>query len=128
MDDDKKRRRVIYDRSNGYCHICRKKVAFTNYGKAGERGSWEIDHSNPRANGGTDRLNNLYPACISCNRSKQHGSTRTERDRYGHTKAPYSRERANEFTENNTWAGAVAGASTGAMVGGACLGSNTKPS
>jgi 5-methylcytosine-specific restriction endonuclease McrA len=85
-------RKEIYDRTSGYCHICHKKVAFTNYGVVGARGAWEVEHSNPRAEGGTDRLNNLYPACIPCNRSKGTQSTRTVRARNGKTRAPLSRE------------------------------------
>jgi len=66
----------IYNRTSGYCHICHKKLAFKNYGVFGARGAWEVEHSNPQAKGGTNRLNNLYPACITCNRSK--GASRTE--------------------------------------------------
>ncbi len=84
-------RKEIYDRTSGYCHICQKKVAFTNYGVVGARGAWEVEHSNPRAEDGTDCLNNLYPACIPCNRSKGTQSTRTVRARNGKTRAPLSR-------------------------------------
>jgi 5-methylcytosine-specific restriction endonuclease McrA len=85
---DKNRKREIYDRTGGYCHICGKKVYFTNYGKFGERGAWEVEHSNARANGGTDRLNNLYAACISCNRAKGVQSTQSARAPHGRTSAP----------------------------------------
>lgn len=68
---------AIYDRTSGYCHICRKKLAFSNYACSGERGAWEVEHSVPRAAGGTDRLNNLFAACIDCNRSKGACSTRS---------------------------------------------------
>jgi len=61
---------AIYDKYNGYCAICGKKLAFTNYGRFREKGAWEVDHSNPIARGGTDYLRNLRPVCISCNRSK----------------------------------------------------------
>ncbi len=60
----------IYDKTGGYCNWCEKKIAFRNYGRVGERGAWEVDHSNPLALGGTDYLRNLVPACIPCNRSK----------------------------------------------------------
>ena len=82
----------IYDSTAGRCHICRKKLSLRNYGLLGRRGAWEVDHSNPRARGGSDRLNNLRPACISCNRSKQHRTTRTARAWHGHSRAPRSRE------------------------------------
>lgn len=60
----------VYDKTSGYCYYCKKKLAFTNYGKYGQRGSWEIDHSNPKSKGGTDYLRNLVPACTNCNRDK----------------------------------------------------------
>ena len=58
----------IYDKNDGYCWHCGKKIDFVNYGKVGRKGAWEIDHSNPR---GVDDLRNWVPACIGCNRSKQ---------------------------------------------------------
>ena len=61
----------VYDKNDSCCWHCGKKLSFSNYGKFGKKGAWEIDHSRPLAQGGTDNLNNLVPACISCNRSKQ---------------------------------------------------------
>ena len=61
---------IIYDKNNGRCWHCNKKLSFTNYGMIGEKGAWEVDHSNPVSRGGTDYLRNLVPACIDCNRSK----------------------------------------------------------
>lgn len=110
--------KAIYDRTSGYCHICGKKLALTNYGAAGSRGGWEVEHSVPRAAGGTDRLNNLYASCIPCNRAKQDGSTRTARAQNGRTRAPLSREkRAGQRTTNT-----VVGGAAGAMLGGALFG------
>jgi len=60
----------VYYKTNGYCGYCEKKLALRNYGKADERGAWEVDHSVPRSRGGTDYLRNLVPACIECNRDK----------------------------------------------------------
>lgn len=62
--------RYIYDKTGGYCEYCGKKLAFTNYGRTDARAAWEVDHSNPKCNGGTDYLRNLFPACIDCNRLK----------------------------------------------------------
>jgi 5-methylcytosine-specific restriction endonuclease McrA len=70
----------IYDKNDGYCWHCGKKLAFTNYGLIGARGAWEVDHSVSKAQGGTDYLQNLVPACISCNRSK--GALRTRQFSY----------------------------------------------
>lgn len=114
----KAERKAIYDRTSGCCHICWKKLAFTNYGALGARGAWEIEHSMPRAAGGTDRLNNLYASCIPCNRAKQDGSTRAARAGEGRTRAPLSRGKRAEERTKNTVVGGVAGA----LLGGALLG------
>lgn len=81
------RRRQIFDRTSGKCHICHGTLEFLSYGKDG---GWEIEHSNPRVKGGTDRLNNLYPAHAKCNRSKGARSTSLARKRFGKTRAPLS--------------------------------------
>ena len=70
----------IYDKNDGYCWHCDKKLAFTNYGIVGARGAWEVDHSVPIARGGTGYFRNLVPSCISCNRSK--GDLRTRQYSY----------------------------------------------
>jgi 5-methylcytosine-specific restriction endonuclease McrA len=100
FDDDKLDR--IYERTDGHCHICRKKLARSNYGNIGARGAWEVEHSRPRSMGGTDHGNNLYAACISCNRSKGNSSTASARSRNGYKTAPYSRARK----DKNAWFGA----------------------
>lgn len=61
------------------CHLCGRWLAFANYANLGARGAREVDHSVARARGGTDRLADLRPACISCNRSKRDGLTRSVR-------------------------------------------------
>jgi hypothetical protein len=94
----KKLRRTVYDSTGGECHLCHCKVAFKNYGKHGERGAWEVDHSMPVSKGGTNRVPNLRPACTSCNREKQDMTTRAIRARNGVTGLPPSRE------ERRTWA------------------------
>ena len=106
---------AIYDRTSGYCHLCSKKLAYSNYAASGNRGAWEVEHSVPRACGGTDRMNNLYAACIDCNRSKQARSTRNCRVQNGRSRAPLNRAaRAAARTEN-----ALAGAGLGLLVGAA---------
>jgi hypothetical protein len=100
--------RAIYDRTSGRCHLCQSKRALTNYGKQRSRGAWEIEHSRALANGGTHRTNNLYVACISCNRSKGIQSTRTARGRNGFTRAPLSKTgRQAARQENAIGAGAI---------------------
>lgn len=86
-DDDLE---YVFDRSGGDCHLCHGRLAFRNYGLYGCRGAWEIEHSVPRARGGTNRLNNLYAAHISCNRSKGARATRSVRRQNGYTCAPLS--------------------------------------
>lgn len=92
MKIDKNLLRKIYEKTDGRCHLCHKPIAFTNYGHLEGRGAWEIDHSRPRARGGCDRVGNLLPAHIDCNRAKGAGYNRTQRSQYGHTQAPLSRE------------------------------------
>ncbi|HVV82860.1 MAG TPA: HNH endonuclease [Kofleriaceae bacterium] len=109
MAFDNDRLNDIYDRTDGFCHICGKKVAWSNYGVFGARGAWEVEHSVPRARGGTDRLNNLYAACIPCNRSKRDGSTRTARGRHGRLSAPLSASRKRAERRKSAICGAIIG-------------------
>lgn len=91
MRVDEDRRRRTFERTHGRCHICRSALHWGSYGRVGKPGAWEVDHSRPRAKGGTDHGNNLYPACITCNRSKQARSTRSARSGQGYRTAPKSR-------------------------------------
>lgn len=108
---------AIYDRTSGYCHLCSKKLAYTNYASAGSRGAWEVEHSVPKACGGTDRMNNLYAACIDCNRSKQARSTRNCRAQNGRSRAPLNRAARATARTQNTLAGAGLGLLVGAAFG-----------
>lgn len=109
---------LIFERTDGRCHICWGVLAFKNYARYGERGAWEIEHSNPRCKGGSDRLSNLYPAHIDCNREKGKMHTRTARRWNVQTRAPLSREKRMKKREENALAGASIGALSGAVVGG----------
>lgn len=108
----------IFDRTDGYCHICGGKLCFSNYGQWGERGAWEVEHSNPQCNGGSNRLCNLYAAHISCNREKGVVSTRSARARNGFSKAPLSKKKKKQIRSRNRWGWGAAGAFSGAAVGG----------
>ncbi len=114
----------IYERTSGYCHICGKKLAFTNHGRGGSRGAWEVEHSRPRAKGGTDRLSNLYPACITCNRAKGARNTRTARRHHGRTRAPLSVNRRKGAKKQNAVVGGILGGAVGSLLGpwGAAVG------
>ncbi|MBK7829868.1 hypothetical protein [Nannocystis sp.] len=46
--------RQIYGTTRGYCHGCRRKLAFGGYARAAVRGAWDIDASAMR------------PACSAC--------------------------------------------------------------
>lgn len=85
----------IYDKTDGCCHLCGKKHSFSSYGI-----NWEVEHSVPKLFGGTDHLNNLFVGCKSCNRSKQAYSTKSTRRLNGMKKAPLSRKKKQEQTEN----------------------------
>lgn len=115
----------IFDRTSGYCHICCRKLAYCNYGIRGARGAWNVEHSIPRALGGTDHLNNLYASHIECNELKQTDCTRWSRRAHGRTRAPYSvAKRKEKRTDNAIRNGIISGAAGGAVFGpaGAILG------
>lgn len=111
------RLKKIFKKTDGYCHICHKKLCFSNYNIFGARGAWEKEHSKPKAKGGTDHLNNLYPACISCNRSKKDSSTKTARLKNSVTRAPYSKEKKESIRNKNILTAAALGATVGAVFG-----------
>jgi len=137
MQYDTNKLNSIYDKTDGCCHICHKKLAFSNYGIYGAKGSWHVDHSVPRAKGGSNHQNNLYPACIPCNLGKNSSRNNTIRSFYGNSRAPYSKDKKRKIREQNTWGGAAlggligmavgpAGALIGAFVGG-IIGSDNSP-
>lgn len=114
--------RIIFRKTDGRCHICWKDLKRSSYGQPG---GWEVEHSNPRCNGGTDRLCNLFPSHIRCNREKGTKSTRTARSWNGKTKAPISRVKKKEIRSKNRWGWGTAGALLLGLVagpGGAVLG------
>lgn len=114
---DKIRLRKIYDRTNGYCHLCHKKLAYANHGKYGKKGAWHVEHSVAKGNGGSSHMNNLYPACISCNISKSTKHTRAIRRTNGVSRAPYSKQKKNDIRTSNTLTGAAGGALLGSYFG-----------
>ena len=117
MKVDSERLNKIYDKTRGKCHLCHKKLAFKNYGVLGAKGAWEIEHSKPRSKGGTDHLNNLYPACIKCNRQKNNGTNYSIRSKKGVKKAPLSEKARRKKVIKNTVKGAAAGAAVGRIFG-----------
>lgn len=57
-----RRRREIFERSQGLCHYCRTPIELF--------GKWHIEHQLPRALGGGDDALNLVAACVPCNLRK----------------------------------------------------------
>jgi hypothetical protein len=115
---DEATRQAIYDRTRGLCHLCHGPLAFSNYNNHGARGAWEIDHSIPRAKGGTDHLNNLYAAHTTCNRAKQARSSASVRRQNGHARSPISAAAMEEQKEGDAWTGAISGGLLCARFGG----------
>jgi 5-methylcytosine-specific restriction endonuclease McrA len=66
-----KQLREIFDSGEGVCFYCGKKLVWSNYGKLGTRGAWEVAHVHAKSRGGADTLTNLAPSCIECNRKVQ---------------------------------------------------------
>ncbi|MFZ2906278.1 MAG: HNH endonuclease signature motif containing protein [Cyclobacteriaceae bacterium] len=118
MRKDKQLLKKIYMKTDGLCHICHRRLSLHQYGKAGEKGAWHIEHSIPKAKGGTDHLNNLFPACIGCNIEKGIMTSRTARNYNGNTRAPYSKKKKAEIKDSNTTAGALVGGGIGLAFGG----------
>jgi hypothetical protein len=118
-------RKRILQKTDGRCHLCHKTLYLSNYGKSGAKGAWEIDHSRAISLSGSDRLQNLYPACISCNRSKQARSNKAFRATVGYSRSPYSPAEKERIRKGSSIIGAVSGAALAAMCAlspaGVCL-------
>lgn len=115
MGHSPERLRTIFERTDGSCHICGRKLVFCRYG---EEGGWEVEHSIPVSLGGSDRLSNLYAAHIVCNRQKGIRTTRTARKWHDRSRAPLSREKKESVRENNRLGWGAAGALTGGAIAG----------
>ncbi len=61
---------VVFEKTEGACRYCGKRLSWSNYGRVGARGAWEVDHSVPVSRGGTNYYRNLWPACVACNTDK----------------------------------------------------------
>lgn len=57
----KAERREVYDKMNGHCAYCGSELTMENM---------TADHVVPLANGGDDIIDNMMPACRSCNHYK----------------------------------------------------------
>lgn len=106
----------IFDRASGKCHICHTWLSFDNYGKLRLEGAWEVDHSVPLATGGTFHFNNLYPACVVCNRSKGKKKASSVRASKGKKRPPLSAKQRERAISNQTAAGAALGLAAGYLL------------
>ena len=52
----------VYGKTDGRCFYCGKRLIM--------EGLWHCEHMIPRSRGGTNTLENLVPACPSCNSTK----------------------------------------------------------
>ncbi len=138
MPFDKQTLTRIYQRTSGYCHLCHAKLSVKNYGQRGKKGAWQVEHSVPRSKGGSDHLNNLFAACVSCNCDKSNKTTRTARGWNGKKCAPLNPEKRKQAKFDNGFAGAIAGGFAGGMIAGpiglivgavtgVCVGSSNNP-
>ncbi|HEX7637946.1 MAG TPA: HNH endonuclease [Burkholderiaceae bacterium] len=57
-----RRRREVFERSQGRCAYCRAELAI--------HGPWHVEHQVPRALDGTEEPGNLVAACAPCNLAK----------------------------------------------------------
>jgi len=108
----------IFHSTAGRCHLCHGRLARKNYAADGQRGAWEVDHSVAVARGGSDHGNNLKPAHIACNRSKQEADNRAIRRAHGHVRSPLSTKAVRTTRMTNA---AIGGAGL-AVLGGVTLG------
>jgi len=59
----------VWEKGSSFCGICGVPLVRKN-GINGQRGAWQVDHSNPQNRGGTDTPRNLNPLCARCNNKK----------------------------------------------------------
>jgi hypothetical protein len=106
-DEDLRR---IFHRTGGRCHLCHEEMAWNGYGR-----NWNVDHFIAVSRGGSDAINNLYAAHVSCNSRRQDDSALKSRHvKAGRRDAPPSSEDLDDHNNAKSAAGAIAGAVAGA--------------
>ena len=73
-------KRNAFERANGCCEICGKRLVFGNRGRNGGRGSWEAHHKKPKSEGGTDTLRNCMILCYQCHQQPQKAVSRKSKN------------------------------------------------
>ena len=61
----KDKRLEVYNKYSGHCAYCGKSIKYEDM---------QIDHINPKRNGGADDIENLNPSCRTCNHYKRASS------------------------------------------------------
>ena len=78
-----------FDRVNGYCQVCGKKLVYASRGSAQGRGGWEARHIKPVLEWGKDEVRNCMIVCMECYnapapvRSGERAPARVEGPRFG---------------------------------------------
>lgn len=62
---EKKKRELVYAKYNGKCAYCGNPIEYKDL---------KVDHIIPEKKGGTDDIENLMPACETCNHYKGHSN------------------------------------------------------
>lgn len=97
-------RDAIFNSGNGYCPNCGKKLS-RNMSQRNRHGSWEVDHSHPRVQDGTDIPSNLNGLCSKCNMEK--GDKFRSLSEFKNTYTPVTRggkmiDRLNKFKNDDS--------------------------
>lgn len=101
MRQQQNRKYRVYAKCGGKCHLCHRRIILSHYGRNDVPSGWHIDHSVPRAMGGTDHQNNLLPACWYCNLSKGARPSEMVRRRNGVAGIPPPRAQEQVESESN---------------------------
>ena len=70
----KKMQQQVWDKSNGICWYCGKQTKWATSARFIGPDIFTVEHVIPQFHGGTDDLENLVPACKTCNSMKRTGS------------------------------------------------------
>ncbi len=79
----------IYASTRGYCHGCRRKLAFTGYARGAGRGAWDID------------ARSLRPSCTAC----LHGHVSKDSKRAARRPAPSAMKNMTAMTRTTAMTG-----------------------
>ena len=106
----------VYAKTDGRCHLCHRRIVRSHHGQTDVLTGWHVDHSKARSVGGTDHLNNLFPACWECNLRKQALPSHIIRRRNGVSGIPQSRARKEQESDWDSAIGWILGAITVGVV------------